>query len=211
MQVDVNAYQANPPSNPRPSTHETPTRCGIGFYRRLCQRNTRCYRCLKAFDGSHRGPDGRTFSCTNPGASSAEMDAFVLECQNAAPRSSQPISAVSSQAPTAPAPNRVQRSTMNNPRLGVPRSTSQLSFHPSASHQPLPRTNIGFDQAPPQLRGMLSAFPPSADVASQGHVASSSGQPAHHVHDVSAIIFVFSTFVWLCGQRSSFDRACFGD
>ncbi|EGF97185.1 uncharacterized protein MELLADRAFT_114527 [Melampsora larici-populina 98AG31] len=184
MQVDVNVYQTQRP-HARPQIAR-PTTCSAGFYRQLCTSRTICYCCLKAYDETHCDANDR-FVCPNPGATTADMDAFVAECRRNLGPGSPLVAAVSAN----PHP-----SGRLIPPHRCPSAAASRRIHTPAL--PLPQSHFGFDQAPAALQtNLLSEFPPLID---------SVGQPPNPTTGVSALFHEFHNveFPESLGQTEEF-------
>ncbi|EGG06905.1 uncharacterized protein MELLADRAFT_106409 [Melampsora larici-populina 98AG31] len=75
MDVDIHAVNSRRPFPPLPS--------GItfGFFIKFCHARTVCHRCLKAYDSTHKTPDGKSACPNPPPRSTQEIEAFMQRHQ----------------------------------------------------------------------------------------------------------------------------------
>ncbi|EGG06125.1 uncharacterized protein MELLADRAFT_106991 [Melampsora larici-populina 98AG31] len=129
MDVDINATDSRRTFPPLPS--------GVHFsyFVKFCHARSMCHKCLKPYNSTHKGPDGKSLGCPNPPPKTTqEIEAFMQRYQ-AKPHSS--VSAISS-SPQKSNPARFQRPSSQLVQ-------QQSSPVPQAFSQP-PNVSLGYYQ-----------------------------------------------------------------
>ncbi|EGG01747.1 uncharacterized protein MELLADRAFT_110756 [Melampsora larici-populina 98AG31] len=77
MDVDINAVASRHPFPPLPT--------GVSFrsFVKFCHNRKLCHRCLKAYNSTHKGPDGKGIGCPNlPPRTTQEIELFMQKHQS---------------------------------------------------------------------------------------------------------------------------------
>ncbi|EGG09912.1 uncharacterized protein MELLADRAFT_60920 [Melampsora larici-populina 98AG31] len=123
MDVDVNAADSRRVFPPLPNG------VSFGSFIKFCHARTMCHKCLRAYDSTHKGPDGRSIPCPNPPPKTTQEIKSFMQHNQSRPNV---VAAVSSSPHRFPAA-RVQRQQAHSVQVPNQQFSHALQHAPNVS------------------------------------------------------------------------------